>query len=361
MKLGLIARSDNSGLGMQTWEFYRHMKPLKTMVVDISKFNNNKTYPERYGNECMFVIGFPQHSQIRAFLDGLDVVFIAESAYDPEFYNLAREMGVKTAVQYNYEFMDWLINPEFPKPDMLIAPSKWHYNEVEAWCQANGVQHGYLHCPVDRERLAFRKITKAKTFIHNAGRSAAHDRNGTELVIEAARHIKSDVDIIITFQGEQGLPHQATKTVEQYGNQVLDTGCDKLSLIKGDVGEYWENYEHGDVMLLPRRYGGNCLPLNEALSVGMPVIMLGIDPVNQFLPDNWLIPTTTNREFTPRTTVNVFDTDPIYLARKIDEFASLDENRMRWENLEANQIAQRISWKALEPRYKKALSELCTR
>jgi hypothetical protein len=27
MRLGLIARADNSGLGMQTWEFYNHMKP----------------------------------------------------------------------------------------------------------------------------------------------------------------------------------------------------------------------------------------------------------------------------------------------------------------------------------------------
>ena len=42
MKLGLIARADNTGLGMQTWEFYRAMKPEKTLVVDISAMNGNK-------------------------------------------------------------------------------------------------------------------------------------------------------------------------------------------------------------------------------------------------------------------------------------------------------------------------------
>ena len=48
MKLGLIARMDNTGLGVQTTEFYKNMYPDKTMVVDISHLNGTKQYPERY-------------------------------------------------------------------------------------------------------------------------------------------------------------------------------------------------------------------------------------------------------------------------------------------------------------------------
>src|SRR6185369_2430861 len=121
MKLGLIARADNSGLGMQTWEFFRHMKPDRTMVVDISKFNQNRQYPERYANDdnVVTVKGFPDDWIVDVFLKDLDVVFIAEAAYNPYLYIRAKELGVKTAVQYNYEFMDWLINPNYTKPDML--------------------------------------------------------------------------------------------------------------------------------------------------------------------------------------------------------------------------------------------------
>ena len=110
MRLGLWgARMDNSGLGMQTWEFYNHMKPAKTLVVDISMMEKVperrlKQYPERYPENATIIYGFPNEQDIRQFLTGLDVVFIAESSYNMSFYQIARQMGVKTAVQYNYEF-----------------------------------------------------------------------------------------------------------------------------------------------------------------------------------------------------------------------------------------------------------------
>lgn len=362
MKLGLIARADNSGLGAQTWEFFRHMDVVKTMVVDISEFNGNKQYPDRYKDKgkIYHVKGFPKSDIINDFLEGLDVVFIAESAYSSYVYTRAKELGVKIAVQYNYEFFDWF-RPDMPRPDMLIAPSMWHYDEVDMWCRKNGIRHTYLHCPVNRTTLPFRKINKAKTFLHVAGRSAAYDRNGTESVIMASRYVKSDIKILIHFQGQQGLAHQATHSFEEYLRMQRDCGDpSKLSIVRYEYDDYADVYKQGDVMLLPRRYGGNCLPLNEALSTGMPVIMPAISPNNAFLPQHWLVDAQRVATFTPRTVIDIYDVNPEQLAYTIDKFAGMSENQMLAQNNKANEIADSISWDYLKSSYNKAFEELCT-
>lgn len=365
MKLGLFgARMDNTGLGVQTHGYYQNLKPTKTVVVDISKFNGNQQYPERYGNAPIgtvyFVVGFPQDSDVDEFLEGLDVVLIGESAYNPYLYTRARELGVKTAVAYNYEFFDWF-DGTTPLPDMFIAPSRWHYNDVQKLCDERGLTHTYLHCPVDREKLPPRKIQEAKTFLHVAGKSAAHDRNGTKTVIDASLFLKTNAKIIVHFQGEQGLAHQATSSIQDYRDHASKIGAYNIEIAQGEYPNYEDIYKDADVLLLPRRYGGNCLPLNEALSVGMPAIMTDIEPNRGFLPADWLIPATKVGEFTPRTQVDIYGATPQDLADKIDWFASMSEDEMLEQNLKAGALARSISWETMAPQYRVELERLCTR
>ena len=357
MKLGLIARMDNTGLGVQTREFYKNMYPDKTMVVDISHLNGTKQYPERYP-DATFIKGFPSDEDVQNFLAGLDVVFIAEAAYNNKLYSIAKEMNVKTAVAYNYEFFDWF-NDFTPRPDMFIAPSSWHYNNVDVFCKRNGIRHKYLHSPVNRESLSFRTIVQARTFLHIAGKPAAHDRNGTKTLIEAASLLKTDAKIIIHFQGEQGLAHQATNTIDDY--KALADGIPNVSIQQHEYTNYKDIYKRGDVMVLPRRYGGNCLPMNEALSVGMPVIMPNISPNNQFLPQQWLVSAYKHDEFTPRTKIDIYEANAQSLADRIDRFYELDEAAMVTENVRANNLAETISWKYLKWEYKKALEDLISK
>ena len=60
MRLGLIARCDQSGLGVQTHEFYRHMQPDKTLVIDVGHLYNKTThcnkrsYPDRYPDATVY-------------------------------------------------------------------------------------------------------------------------------------------------------------------------------------------------------------------------------------------------------------------------------------------------------------------
>lgn len=365
MKLGLIARADNSGLGMQTWEFYRHMHPDKVMVVDISKWNNNKQYPERYGDttwphEVMHVEGTPTPGQIDTWLEGLDCVFVAEAPYNFYLYARAKELGIKVAVQYNYEFFDWFAYPHYPMPDMLVAPSRWHYEQIQEFCDQHGIEHIYLHCPVDRKKLPFTPRTQARKFLHLVGRSAAHDRNGTEAVISAAAYVQSDVEITLHFQGEQGLPHQVTNTIDDYKRMIEIAGAKNIVVQQKEFANYEDIYKGGyDVMLLPRRYGGNCLPLNEALSTGMPVLMPDISPNNFWLPPDWLLPAETFKSFTPRTEVAVYNVRPADLAAKIDYFADLDTDGMKTQSYVADALAKQIDWELMAEMYRRILENLC--
>jgi glycosyltransferase involved in cell wall biosynthesis len=360
MRLGLVARADNSGLGMQTWEFYRHMHPDKTMVVDISHLNGNQVFPDRYP-DGIFIKGFPRAEQIDNFLEDLDCLFVAESPYNYYLYARAKQLGVKVAVQYNYEFFDWFAHPDYPTPDMLIAPSKWHFDDIDAWAKPKGIKHVYLHCPVNRDALKFRTISQARVFLHTAGRSAAHDRNGTKTVIEASAHLRTNASIVIHFQGEQGLAHQTTMTTADYEAYAAQHGdLSKLKILKRELFDYSDVYAMGDVLIMPRRYGGNCLPVNEALSVGMPAVMTDISPNNQFLPPSWLVPAIKINQFEPRTVIDIYDSSASKLANMIDRFFEMSEDEFLLHNTYAGDLAESISWKNMERQYRRVFEDLCT-
>lgn len=361
MRLGLIARADNTGLGNQTYQFYKHMKPDKTLVMDISDMNGYPVHLDRYPN-AQVVKGILRAPDIDEFLADLDVIFVAEAPYNYYLYQRARELGVKTAVQYNYEFFDWFVHPDYPKPDMLIAPSKWNYGVIDEWATKNGVQHIYLHCPVDRDQLTIKPASQPLTFLHTAGRSASHDRNGTRTVIESAKYLQTDAKIVIHFQGEQGLAHQTTMTTDDYRRfaELHDVGKNNVHIVTEEFANYADVYGLGDVLLLPRRYGGNCLPLNEALSRTMPVIMTDIQPNNQLLPPEWLIQAEIVDQFTPRTTIDIYEGECIALASKIDRFYNMTSEQFDQQKDLANYTADTISWEALAPQYRATLEALCS-
>lgn len=363
MKLGLWgARMDNSGLGMQTWEFFRNLKPFKTLVVDISpleRFADRKLaqYPERYDTKDLvdkdapemqvsYIQGIPNEQDIRDFLTGLDVVFIAESAYNMSFYQIARQMGVKTAVQYNYEFFDWFGNSIWEAPDLFIAPSTWHYDDVQQLCDQKNIKHVYLHCPVAREKIQRRYIDSAITFVHIAGRPAANDRNGTYSFLNAIALAEDDLKGRVYTQDKA----LANEIKAEYPS--ID--------VKVNTTDYTDIYKKGSVLVLPRKYGGNCLPMNEALAAGMPVIMSKLSPQIDFLPEQWLVPAQeTDIDFAPRFKLPVYEVDPAALMLKMRWFKSMGHKELLDQSNMADYLAQTISWKEMKPKYVEVFEALC--
>ena len=109
MRLGIIARSDNTGLGNQTRELVNMLNPDKILLIDSTPFNKNKQHPEWYqGYDCLTTNGFPSLQQIKMFLNNIDVVLSCETFYDQNFIRFANKRNVKTILQYNYELFGHL-------------------------------------------------------------------------------------------------------------------------------------------------------------------------------------------------------------------------------------------------------------
>lgn len=331
MKIGTIGYRTPTGLGYQIKSYVKHLDIEKVMVIDLSGHNGiplNDWYPG-----AQTVKGYPTRPEIARFLENLDVVLLAETPLNYDLYTMARERGIKTAVVPNWEFFDYFAHPEYPLPDMFISPSMWHYDELSIFSEQNGKKCVYLHHPVDREEFPFVQRTTTKP-LHIAGKPAANDRNGTWDFLQAVP------DGNVTTQNEEF----AKQIRERYRHSNVFTNITDAQFM----------YRLGDILVMPRRYGGNCLPLNEALSSGMPVIMPDVSPNNYLLPKEWLVPATTTSHFIPRTRVDLYSVDIEALKERV---AWVKEN-IQTQSQIANQIAETISWKTLGPKYKTVLEEL---
>lgn len=265
MNIGLFgARSSNSGLGTQTWEFYKNMNPAATVVVDISKIDGKRVYPERFmGSNVVTYDGFPRDKFIDDWLaenKNLDVIFCCEIPYNYYLFTAARKLGIRTVLQYNYEFLDYIPKPSLPYPDVLASPSIWHIEDVQAryWAKT---KVDLLQVPVNTSLIERRFVSKLNTFVHVAGYELHEDRNGTNALLDAIPHVKSDVKFIIYSQ------HKIPTLIDS-----------RVSTRATDFDNYWDLYSCGDALIYPRRYGGLTLPAQEAVAAGMLVSMPKVSP-----------------------------------------------------------------------------------
>ncbi len=338
MRIGLIARADFTGLGVQTHEFYKNMHPHKTLVVDLSHLNRQRNDLSRYpGAPVLKYTPYPDTrtsdpvaiEMMNEFLDDLDIVFTCETPYDYHLFKEARLRGVKTVLQYNFELLDHLPEPRLPQPDLFAAPSMWRYNDVKF---GNKV---FLPVPVDRERFTPRIRTEAKTFVHVGGTPAMEDRNGTQLVLDAWPMVAGDARLIVHTQ------------MSNY--RVRDR---RVEIRRGVVNDQMDFYRDADVMVMPRRFGGLCLPLNEALSCALPVVMTDLEPQNEFLPDELLVPTVESKSVMAKTQIGVHSASPQDIAAVVQGLYE-DPDRVGRYSRWSGEVGEMISWKNLAPVYQR--------
>jgi hypothetical protein len=314
MKLGIIARSDNTGLGNQTRELVKMLNPDKILLINSKFFNNNKQHPEWYKdyNVLQTIKGMPRSREIMHFLQGLDVVISCETFYHLELVNIAKKLGIKTILQYNYELFGNLANPDWALPDVLLAPSMWNLDIV---VEKFGSKSKVIHLPPPTDESLFNQAKEInlskdhRKILHIAGKKAAKDRNGTESILEMIKYSKEDYELVIKSQTE------------------LNFKC-KDSRVKIEIGDpenRQEMYSGFDAMVLPRRYAGLCLPMNEALLSGLPVFMTDISPNNFILPSKWLAESKKIDTFPTKSMVDVYDANPDMLAKIIDRYIGKDK------------------------------------
>jgi glycosyltransferase involved in cell wall biosynthesis len=182
--------------------------------------------------------------------------------------------------------------------DLVLAPTSWRLDMLP--------DAQVLPVPIARDRLPYRQRDGVDTLYHIAS-NAFHDRNGTDLVLAALEHMRSSCRLLIRT------PADVTKT-------------ERI----GPVHVEWVGHHHGpyyewpdvDLFVLPRRFAGLCLPMQEAFSLGVPVVTLDIAPQNEWPAS--LIPAhrIAKRVHMKGGPVDIYGCDPEHLAARIDHLIS---------------------------------------
>ena len=340
MSLGIIARSDNTGLGNQTRELVEMLNPEKILLIDSTPFNENKQHPEWYaGRNVINSLGFPEDNLVDEFLNGLEVIMSCEIFYSDTLVLKARARGIKTILQYNYELFDNLSRKELPLPDVLLAPSLWNIDRVKLMF---GKKAKVMHLAPPTNHLLFDKIkennlsTNHNRLLHIGGRKAAYDRNGTQTVIDMLKYSKTDFELVI-------------KSQTPIETAIKDS---RLKIEIGNPANREDMYDGFDGMILPRRYAGLCLPMNEALFSALPVFMTDISPNNKILPSKWLMKTDSSGSFMAKTRIALSSADPRSLAKVVDDYVNMSNDlKYEWKK-EAIAIAhQNFSIETLRQQY----------
>jgi hypothetical protein len=345
MRLGIIARSDNTGLGNQTKELVNMLNPDKILLIDSTPFNKNKQHPEWYSEyNCIKSHGFPSSQQIKLFLNDIDVVLSCETFYDQNFIKYANQRKVKTILQYNYELFGHLSNPNLPLPTVLLAPSLWQIEHIKKMFGGGTI---VTHLPPPTDENLFSKVKENNLskshnrILHIAGKKAAKDRNGTNTIIDMLKYSKEDYELVIKSQSP----------IE------VDIKDSRLKVDIGNPDNREDMYSGFDAMVLPRRYAGLCLPMNEALLSALPVFMTNVSPNNFILPSDWLVKSDSIGTIKTKVRLELFEADPRELAKKIDNYIILKDKQFNKE--EAYKIGfNNFSPKILKQKYLDLISQI---
>lgn len=303
MKLGVVARFDEGGLGVMTWEAARHLAPDELMLVECPPCRGEE-HRERFAGLAPSVRYVSHPSQLgdsarwAAFVEACDVIYTAETTYLPDLHVLCAAAGVRLVVHAMPELYDSGSKPLFD----VWAPTSWLQPLLPASTQLVPV-------PVDRVRCASRPITEVRTMLHVSS-PAMLDRNGTELVRAALPYCQHPFELLISGPGKPPEPVTVGPVIVRPIEPVRD---------------YWRLYDDVQALVLPRRYGGLSLPMQEAASCGLPIVSINVEPQKRWLCPWLAVPE--HRLTSARMKggqINVWSCDPKLLAQRIDALVACD-------------------------------------
>lgn len=268
MRIGIIARGEDRGIGIQTWEAARHLAPAAVLCVSMGTYGQGfPNHWERFDGFHRFDVEWGRDytfdlPTVHAFLDFVDVVYLVETAYYPEVYTLAAEHGVATVLHTNPELHR---TEEATVATQVWLPTPWRAQEV-AWF-TGGPPPILVPYPVALDRFEYPNglyESPPLRVLHVAGHAAYADRNGTKLVAAACRELDPElVEVTVVSQDE---------------NPAIGPNALRMHATEN----YWDLYAGFHALFMPRRFGGLCLPIQEAKAAGLAVVGLDIEPAGYY-------------------------------------------------------------------------------
>lgn len=337
VRIGIIARCDNGGLGIMAFDFFRNVMVEKVLVISSSYENYHDRFDGYVGTRPIICSrGMPALDEIDDFLEGMDVVVAFETPYNWNIFARAKERGIKTVLIPMYEWTPE--NDQIPvMPDLFLCPSELDYREMPE-------PKKFLPTPINRAIIPYKRRSAAKTFLFHNGHGGFGGRNALDVLMQAIPLVKSDVEFIIRSQ----VPFQP----------INDT---RIIAQQGEVN-YEDLWKEGDIYLHLHRWDGLSLPLNEAMAAGIPVIAPDFFPHNAFLPKELLVPI----EATARGSltegyrkIDMYVFSPVKVAEMIDKVAAMSVDQIQQLSDEVDVQASKWSWEKLRREYLETFNTLC--
>lgn len=293
----MIGRCDGGGLAALTREVHRHLNPARTLLLDLEEQGRGACIPDDYAHDpnlyrITYKGGLADAAVEWLTAEGVDVLWSAETFYEGRIPLAAHRNGIRTIVYAMPELASW------PQPPRAVTvPTTWR---LDALPNAT-----LLPMPVARDRLPYRHRPTVEHLYHVAG-AAMLDRNGTQTLLDALPFIAHPVRVTIRSERPLNVP-----------------ACDlDVTVLDEPAVDYWDAYPPDiDLLVMPRRYGGLSLPVQECASLGVPSLMLQTDPYAQeaFVT---AVPSVSHRlhpmKGCPRPGVPVHTADPRAVAHAID-------------------------------------------
>lgn len=248
------------------------------------------------------------------------MILTFETWYDPAIPELAKAKGVSTVIMVNPEL--WR-DHETEHASAVWVPSTWRIDQIP--------NAEWVPFPVALDR--FTQPT-GEAYLHLGGHKAKADRNGMETAIRAARHA--------------GIP----MTVTTQDRLRFDGRGIVLGPAKDD---YWEMYDGFGVLVMPRKYGGLSLGVQEAMAAGLAVIMPDCSP-NSDWPVSLVRCQRAQKLRMPGGIIDIYETSREALAEEMQRMLNLDY-RAEWQ-ARGREWAAAHSWGSLKAEWLARLAEL---
>lgn len=336
VSLGMIMRCDRGGLGAQLRDLHGWLKPDKTLLV---KLPEPRGANDSFNADLVWQGDRIPSGVLDEFTADLDVLLTVETLY-------ADRQGWEH-VTSNCDVV-LVANPELfdhqgPRPTRLVVPTPWELNRMPEGTQV---------IPHPTHQRPHRIRSEVRTFLHHAA-PAMLDRNGTKALIKALPLVGASCNLIVHAPAmappwDPTVPADGQEYFIHYGK--VDVRWKTHSVM-----DRWDTYpDEADVMVLPRRYGGLCLPAQDAASCGIPLLM------TYLTPQRWWPGVACNTHELASAQMkggafHVYDPDVEDLAQQMTAMVQGDFD-IAGESRSAIEWARSISWECVGPAWEDVCS-----
>lgn len=338
MKLGVVARAELRGLGIQTRAVADALDADRVLLVEprpASWQQRDELLAHHNVTKVAWKWGGQLHPEkvVRDWLEGLTVVYTAETPYDARLPMWAAKAGCALVRHANPEQLgpEEIIDGD---PTVWWSATDWRLDKLPPGTRVVPMP---VDLPAEFDRgLRNRESGRPLRFVHSMGHAAAEDRAGTQVVSQAVRRLKFPARVDVFCQ-DRRLDVAFKSKVPGMDIRVHERG----------VADQWDQYRASDVLVLPRRYGGLSLPSLEALAAGLVLVMTDCSP-NRVWPGPKVTPLRWRPVRMRCGWVDVCDPDPVHLAVLMNDMVRHPEQVDKWKT-ESRSWAEANSWEALRP------------